>query len=335
MKKIANIIAVFLVTLFISACGGGAQQVEAEGASKIGIVYSTGGKGDKSFNDAAFRGLEQAQKELGITFSEYEPKDPTKEAQDQLRQYAESGDYELIVAVGFSMKDSLVAVASQFLDQKFVIIDEFVDDMPNVASINFKEHEGSFLVGAIAGMMSKTGVIGFLGGVEVPLIQRFEVGYMQGARYINPDIKVLSLYVGGNAGFNDPASGKSRTETMIQQRADVVYHAAGATGLGMFQAAKDAGIYAIGVDSNQDDINPGMILTSMIKNVDIAIFDFIKETVNGNFQPVSYNFGVAEAGVGTTDFKYTKDIIGEDNLAKLEEIKNKIAAGEIIIKATR
>ena len=160
MKKFAKMFAVLMATILVASCGGGTQ-TKTQGTAKVGIVYSTGGKGDKSFNDAAFRGLEMAQKDLGITFSEYEPKDPTKESQDQLRQYAESGDYNLIVAVGFSMKDALVSVASQFPDQKFVIIDEFVDNMPNVASINFKEQEGSFLVGAVAAMMSKTGVIGF------------------------------------------------------------------------------------------------------------------------------------------------------------------------------
>ncbi len=341
MKRIFTVLTVLTTFLLFVSCGGQKQDAKSGGsagdkaAMKVGIVYSTGGKGDKSFNDSAFRGLERAKTELGIEFSEYEPKDPGTEAMNQLRQYAESGEYELIIAVGFSMKDSLVTVAKEFPEQKFAIIDETVKDLPNVASLNFKEHEGSFLMGALAAMMSKTNVVGFVGGVEVPIIQRFDAGFIQGAKYVKPDIKVLSVYVGGANAFNDTPNGKSKAETLIQQKADVIYHAAGATGLGVFQAAKEKGVYAIGVDSNQDNVEPGVILTSMIKNVDVSVFELIKNVKEGSYKPQVYEFGLKENGVGTTNFEFTKDKIGAENIKKLDEIKAKIVSGEIKVSPTK
>ncbi|MFZ1840956.1 MAG: BMP family ABC transporter substrate-binding protein [Leptotrichiaceae bacterium] len=344
MKKIIIMLSVLATLLFVVSCGskeaakpaeGKTEAKASAGALKVGIVYSTGGKGDKSFNDSAFRGLERAQKELGITFSEYEPKDAGAESLNQLRQYAESGEYGLIIAVGFSMKDSLIAVAKEFPEQKFAIIDERVTDMPNVASLNFKEEEGSFLMGAVAAMMSKTNTIGFVGAIEVPLIKKFEAGFIQGAKYVKPDIKEIGIYVGGSNAFGDAAAGKAKAETLIQQKADVIYHAAGGTGLGVFQAAKEKGIYAIGVDSNQDNIAPGVILTSMMKNVDVAVFNLIKEGTGGTFKAQVYEFGIKENGVGATQFEFTKDKIGAENLKKLDEIKAKIVSGEIKVSPTK
>ena len=240
----------------------------------------------------------------------------------------------MIISVGFTMKDSLLAVAQQFPDQKFAIIDEKIENVPNVASLSFKEHEGSFLVGALAAMMSKTGTIGFVGGMESPLIQKFQSGYIQGAKYVNPNIKILSVYIGGNNAWNDPASAKTKTETLIQQKADVVYHAAGASGQGVFQATKEKNVYAIGVDSNQDGIAPGTILTSMMKYVDNAVFNEIKDTLEGKYQPIIQEFGIKEDGVGTTEFEFTKDKIGEENIKKLEQIKQDIKDGKIVVKPT-
>lgn len=342
MKKILTIFSIIATLVLIVACGGskpaeGEQKSEASASGNakksVAIVYSTGGKGDKSFNDAAFRGLERAKSELGITFSEYEPKDAAAETKDILTQYAESGEYELIIAVGFNLKDSLTATAEAFPNQKFAIIDEEVK-LPNVTSLKFKEHEGSFLVGALAAMMSKTGTVGFLGAMELPVIQKFHAGFEQGAKYINPDIKVVSVYIGGDNAFNDPASGKAKTETLIQQGADVVYHAAGGSGNGMFQAIKEKNVYGIGVDSNQDDIVQGLVLTSMMKYVDNAVFESIKETLNGNFAAVVKELGIKEDGVGTTNFEFTKDKIGAENIKKLEQIKQDIKDGKIVVKPT-
>ena len=346
MKRIVTLFSVIFALMLVVACGNkpatgdqvkdGKTSADSAGSKKaVAVVYSTGGKGDKSFNDATFRGLQKAQKELGITFKEYEPKDPATEAKNALTQFAESGEFDLIIAVGYTMKDSLVAVAQTFPDQKFAIIDETVNGLPNVASILFKEQEGSFLVGALAGMMDKTGTIGFVGANESELINRFYAGYEQGAKYVKPEIKVLPVYIGGNNAFNDQASAKAKTETLVQQGADVIYHAAGASGLGVFQAVKEKNIYGIGVDSDQDGLYPGTILTSMLKYVDNATFDVIKAAVEGKFEPKVQTFGIKENGVGTTNFEFTKDKIGEENLKKLEQIKQDIKDGKIVVKASR
>ena len=346
MKRIVTIFSVIFALMLVVACGNkpatgeqvkdGKTSADSTNSKKaVAVVYSTGGKGDKSFNDATFRGLQKAQKELGITFKEYEPKDPATEAKNALTQFAESGEFDLIIAVGYTMKDSLVAVAQTFPDQKFAIIDETVNGLPNVASILFKEQEGSFLVGALDGMMDKTGTIGFVGANESELINRFYAGYEQVAKYIKPEIKVLPLYIGGNNAFNDQASAKAKTETLVQQGADVIYHAAGASGLGVFQAVKEKNIYGIGVDSDQDGLYPGTILTSMLKYVDNATFDVIKAAVDGKFEAKLQTFGIKENGVGTTNFEFTKDKIGEENLKKLEQIKQDIKDGKIVVKASR
>ena len=344
MKKILLFLTLSL--LFLISCGktdtakdetGGETKTEASAEKsnvKVAIVYSVGGLGDHSFNDAAQRGLEKAKNELGIEYVGYEPKDPTSEAEGQLRTYAESGEYDLIIATGFMMKDALVTVAGEFPEQKFAITDERVPELSNVASLTFKEHEGSFLAGALAAMMTKTDTVGFVGGAEAPLIQKFEAGYQQGAKYVKPDIKVLAVYIGGTNAFHDPASAKSRTEAIAGQGADVVYHASGSSGQGMFQAAKDKGIYAIGVDSNQDALFPGTILTSMLKKVDVAVYDLVKNVKEDKFEGKVYEFGVKEGGVGLTDFEFTKDKIGEENIKKLEEIKEKISNGEIVVSPT-
>ena len=343
MKKIVTIFSVIFALMLVVACGNkpatgeqvkdGKTSADSTNSKKaVAVVYSTGGKGDKSFNDATFRGLQKAQKELGITFKEYEPKDPATEAKNALTQFAESGEFDLIIAVGYTMKDSLVAVAQTFPDQKFAIIDETVNGLPNVASILFKEQEGSFLVGALAGMMDKTGTIGFVGANESELIKRFYAGYVQGAKYIKPEIKVLPVYIGGNNAFNDQASAKAKTETLVQQGADVIYHAAGASGLGVFQAVKEKNIYGIGVNSDQDGLYPGTILTSMLKYVDNATFDVIKAAVEGKFEPKVQTFGIKENGVGTTNFEFTKDKIGEENIKRLEQIKQDIKDGKIQVK---
>ncbi|ACV38695.1 BMP family lipoprotein [Leptotrichia buccalis] len=346
MKRIVTLFSVIFALMLVVACGNkpatgeqvkdGKTSADSTNSKKaVAVVYSTGGKGDKSFNDATFRGLQKAQKELGITFKEYEPKDPATEAKNALTQFAESGEFDLIIAVGYTMKDSLVAVAQTFPDQKFAIIDETVNGLPNVASILFKEQEGSFLVGALAGMMDKTGTIGFVGANESELINRFYAGYEQGAKYIKPGIKVLPVYIGGNNAFNDQASAKAKTETLVQQGADIIYHAAGASGLGVFQAVKEKNIYGIGVDSDQDGLYPGTILTSMLKYVDNATFDVIKAAVDGKFEAKLQTFGIKENGVGTTNFEFTKDKIGEENLKKLEQIKQDIKDGKIVVKASR
>lgn len=326
MKKLFVLFALLALVL-LSACGGSKEKSKgSESGLRVGIVLSTGGLGDKSFNDSAYRGLEMAKKELGIEYRYVEPASPSQD-EGFLREYAEAG-FDLVIATGFLMRDAAVNVARDFPDVKFAIIDEVID-APNVSSLVFAEDEGSFLVGALAAMMSENNFVGFVGGMEIPLIQKFQRGYEMGARYVNPNIRLGSLYTSGPNPFNDPVRGKENAISLIRQGADVVYHAAGGTGIGVIDAAREAGIFAIGVDSNQDDIAKGVVLTSMIKNVDVAVFNTVKDILEGNFQSGTQVFGVADGGVGTTEFEFTRDIIGSENLAKLEEIKTKISNGEI------
>ncbi|MEG0069366.1 BMP family lipoprotein [Cetobacterium sp.] len=293
---------------------------------KVGIVLSTGGLGDKSFNDAAYRGLEQAKKDLGIEFKYVEPASPAED-EEFLREYAEAG-YDLIIATGFQMTESARTVAADYSDVKFLMIDDVVD-LPNVKSVIFKEEEGSFLVGVIAGLMTKNNAVGFVGGMENPLIKKFEVGFKQGAEYVNPKVKFFSVYTTGPNPFNDPVRGKENAISEINQGADVIYHAAGGTGMGVIAAAKEKGVFAIGVDSNQDGVEPGTVLTSMLKNVDVAVYDVVKNLTKGEFVPGLAVYGAQENGVGVTEFEFTKDIIGAEKLKKFEEIKAKLMSGEI------
>lgn len=318
MKKLLSLfIFVFLVAVSLVAK-----------PLKVGIVLSTGGLGDKSFNDSAYRGLEKAKKELGIKFKYVEPASPTED-EEFLRQYADAG-YDLVIGTGFQMTQSLKAVAKDYPNTKFLMIDDTVD-LPNVKSLVFKEQEGSFIVGALAAMMSKNNMIGFVGGMENPLIKKFETGYRQGAKYINPNMKVLVVYTTGPNPFNDPVRGKENAISEINQGADVIFHAAGGTGMGVIAGAKEKKVYAIGVDSNQDEVAPGVVLTSMIKNVDVAVFDTIKDLQEGKFVAGKALYGIKEDGVGVTDFKYTKDIIGKEKLDRLETVRNKIKSGELKI----
>ncbi len=328
MKKILTLLSVASLML-LTACGGSkeeATKTEEKKVVKVGIVLSTGGLGDKSFNDSAYRGLEMAEADLGIEFKYVEPASPSED-EGFLREYAEAG-YDLVIATGFLMKDAAQKVATDFPEVKFAIIDEVIE-LDNVASLVFAEDEGSFLVGAVAAMVSETGSVGFVGGMEIPLIQKFQRGFEMGAKYVNPNAKIGVLYTSGPNPFNDPVRGKENALSLIKQGADVVYHAAGGTGIGVIDAAKEAGVYAIGVDSNQDGIAPGVVLTSMMKNVDVAVFNTVKDVVNNEFKNGLQRFGVAEDGVGTTDFEFTKEVIGEENIAKLEEIKKAVVSGEI------
>ena len=331
MKRFLTLL-VLLAMVLLTACGGKkeeaapAPEVAAEKPLKVGIVLSIGGLGDKSFNDSAYRGLENAKKDLGIEFKHVEPASPSED-EGYLREYAEAG-YDLVIATGFLMKDATEKVAKDFPDVKFALIDE-VSTLPNVSSLVFAEDQGSFLVGALAAMMSKTGSVGFVGGMEIPLIQKFQKGYEMGAKYVNPNIKLGSLYTSGSNPFNDPVRGKENALSLIKQGADVIYHAAGGTGIGVIEAAKEAKVFAIGVDSNQDGIAQGTVLTSMMKYVDVAVYNAVKAVKEGTFKGGEQRFGVKEGGVGTTEFEFTKDVIGADNLAKLEAIKKDIIDGKI------
>lgn len=329
MKKMLMVIMV-IMGLLLTACGNEKKEEKVEdNGLKIGLVLSTGGLGDKSFNDSAYRGLTMAEKELGVKIKYVEPAN-VSEFDPFLRQFAEA-NYDLIVGIGFQMRDSLVKVAKEYPNVHFLMVDEPID-MPNVISATFNEPEGSFVAGALAGMMTKTKTIGFIGGMEVPLIKRFGDGFMAGAKYINPEITTFETYVGGNSPFNDPARGKEMALSMMDSEADIIYHAAAGSGMGVFEAAKERDVYAVGVDSNQDGVVPGTILTSMLKKVDRAVFDIIKDIKEKGFTSGEKDFNLANGGVGITDLEYTKDQIGEDKLERLEEIKKDIISGKINVQ---
>lgn len=292
---------------------------------RVGLVLSEGGLGDQSFNDAAFRGLVRAREELGVTYSYVEPFD-ISEMEDHQRFFADAG-MDLVIAIGFTHESAMYAVAADYPDVKFAIVDTVVD-MPNVASLVFEEHEGSFLVGVVAGLMTNTNKVGFVGGMEVPLIRKFQVGFEEGVKYVNPNAEVFVGYVGD---FNDPGRGKEMAISQNERGADIIYHAAGGTGLGVIEAATDNGFYAIGVDSDQDHLAPGTVLTSMVKKVDLAVFETIKALVDGNFEAGIQSFGIVDGGVGTSDFNFTKDIVPASVLEAVEDAKAKIISGEIVV----
>ncbi|MEG1978255.1 MAG: BMP family ABC transporter substrate-binding protein [Cetobacterium sp.] len=294
---------------------------------KVGLILAMGGLGDKSFNDSAYAGLLKAKKDFDIEVKYVEP-NTWMEDGFFLEEYSQNG-FDLIIATSYTAQDAMEDISSKFPDTKYAIVDTRAKEGANIASLVFDEAEGSFLVGAVAAKMSKTGKIGFIGAVDIPLINRFRNGYEQGAKYVNPDISVVTTYVGGDAPFSDPLKGKEHAFSLANQNVDVIYHASGNTGIGILEGVKEKGIYGIGVDCDQDDIVKGQVLTSMLKNVNNAIYKIIEDTVNGKFEGKVYNFGLKEDGVGTTDFKYTRDIVGEENIALVQKLKEDIINGKI------
>jgi len=291
------------------------------------IVFDMGGKFDKSFNEAAYAGAERFKKETNIAYREFEVK-AEAEREQALRNMARRGS-TIVVGIGFSQASGMEKVANEFKNVKFAIVDAVVD-LPNVLSIVFKEHEGSFLVGMAAAMASKTGKVGFVGGMDIPLIRRFALGYEEGAKYVNPKIEVFQNMTGTTpAAWNDPTRGGELARSQFDRGADVVYAAAGATGLGVLQAAKDKGKLAIGVDSNQDHIHPGTILTSMIKRVDLAVYETFKAAKEGSWKSGVRSLGVAEGGVGYSIDQYNRSLITADMEKRLQQARADIVAGKI------
>jgi basic membrane protein A and related proteins len=294
---------------------------------KPAVIFDTGGKFDKSFNEAAYNGAEKFKKETGIAYAEFEITNESQREQS-LRKLAQRGA-TVIVATGFAQAPALKTVAAEFPKVKFVIIDDVVD-LPNVQSVVFKEHEGSFLVGVLAAMASKTGKVGFVGGMDIPLIRKFACGYVQGVKYVNAQGEVFQNMTGttGDA-WNDPTKGGELARSQFDRGADVVYAAAGGTGLGVYQAAKDAGKLAIGVDSNQNYIQPGTMLTSMMKRVDLATYNAFKTAQDGTWKPGLQELGLKEEGVGWALDDFNKPLITADMQAKVEAAKKDIVSGTI------
>ncbi|MGL6154778.1 MAG: BMP family lipoprotein [Cetobacterium sp.] len=319
MKKIFAIFIVLISTFSFSN-----QQ-----PLKVGLILSMGGLGDRSFNDSAYEGLLKAQKDFNIEIKYVEPSTWMEDGY-YLDEYSSNG-YDLIIATSYTAQDAMEEISLKFPDTKYAIIDTVAEQGRNIASLVFNEEEGSFLVGALAGKMTKTNKIGFIGGVDIPLINNFRNGYEKGAKYVNPNIQVITTYIDGDAPFSDPIKGKEHAISMANQKVDVIYHATGNTGVGIMEGVKEKNIYGIGVDSDQDDLVKGKILTSMLKNVNNSVYKIIEDTINGNFKGEIYTFGLKQNGVGTTDYKYTKDIIGKENIQFIQELKNKIISGEIVL----
>jgi len=322
MSQASKLAVTVLVLVALSVAGGaGAQEFTPA------IVFDMGGKFDKSFNEAAYAGAERFKKETQIAYREFEV---TSEAQREqaLRTMARRGA-QIVVGIGFSQASGMEKVAKEFPSTKFAIIDAVVD-LPNVQSIVFKEHEGSFLVGMAAAMASKTGKVGFVGGMDIPLIRKFALGYDEGAKYVNPKIEVFQNMTGTTpAAWNDPTRGGELARSQFDRGADVVYAAAGATGLGVLQAAKDKGRLAIGVDSNQNYLHPGTILTSMVKRVDLAVYEAFKTTKDGTWKSGLRNLGVAEGGVGYALDQHNRGLITAEMERRLAQARADIVAGKI------
>jgi basic membrane protein A len=322
-----RVLAGFLILGLVFAACQGEKQETGGGKSTVGLVLSVGGLGDKSFNDSAYEGLTRAAEELGIK-PVYGQPEQMSEDEKYLRQYAERG-MDLVIGVGFLMKDALEKVSGQFPDTRFAIIDAVVD-APNVASLVFREHEGSFLVGAIAGLMTRTDRVGFVGGMDIPLIHKFEVGYTEGAKYVNPACDVLVAYAGsGPEAFHDPVKGKSLALSQFDRGADIIFQAAGSTGNGVIDAAQERGLFAIGVDANQNYMAPGHVLTSMVKRVDVSVYSIIEDVVESRFRGGTHVYGLEVNGVGYALDKYNEDLIPPEVLERVEQIKQAIIAGRI------
>jgi basic membrane protein A len=294
------------------------------------VVYSDAGKFDKSFSEAVWNnGVKRFMDATGIEVKEAEPTN-LAQVEQYLKRLAKRGNSP-IVAVGFSQTNAVLAAAKEYPDTQFTLIDGWAPE-PNVQNVGFKEHEGSFLVGVLAAMKSKSNVVGFVGGMDIPLISRFACGYEQGAKYQNADIKVLQNMTGSTpAAFGNPSKGAELTRSQMESDADVIFAAAGGTGNGVYQAAADAGKYAIGVDSNQNHLHPGTMLTSMVKRVGEATYQSYMSAKADTWAPGAVSLGLAEGGVDWALDEHNRSLITSQMEARVNDVKAKIIAGEIVV----
>jgi len=297
-------------------------------AYKPAVVFDMGGKFDKSFNEGIWNGLEKFRKETGIKYREFEVQQEAQREQF-LRKLAQRGS-DPILAVGFAQAAAVEKIAKEFPNTRFSIIDVNWLNLPNVQGIAFKEHEGSFLVGVLAAMKSKTGKVGFVGGMDIPLIHKFACGYVQGVKYMNSGSTVYQKMTGTTpAAWNDPARGAELAKTMYDSGADIVYAAAGGTGLGVLQAAADNNKLSIGVDSNQNHLQPGSVLTSMLKRVDVAAYEVFKSARNGTWKAGVKTLGLAEDGVGWSLDEHNAKLVSGAMESKVEQVRKGIISGKI------
>ncbi|HET9426226.1 MAG TPA: BMP family ABC transporter substrate-binding protein [Gemmatimonadaceae bacterium] len=341
MRKLATLIGVLLAIhiglLFVRPRN--AETAPAADALRIGIVFDVGGRGDKSFNDGAYAGAMRAKHELGATVQYIEPGE-SSDREAGLRLLAAEG-MDLVAGVGFIFTDDLNLLAREYPDVRFAGVDYAISTdaqgnpippPPNVAALRFREEEGSFLVGAIAGLVTKTKTVGFVGGMNVPLINKFDAGYSAGVRQVCPDCRIITQYAGVTPdAFRNPGKGKEMALSQYQQGADIIYHASGSTGLGVFEAARSTGKLAIGVDADQYAEAPGFILTSMVKRIDVALFEAAKRVKEGKFTGGIYDFGLAQDGVAYVYDENNKALIPDAVRQRVEALKQEVIAGRITV----
>ena len=322
MKDTTRLLAAVLMSLAAAAA--------AAADFKPAVIYDRGGKFDKSFNEGVYNGVQHFTEGSGIEVMEFEV-DNEAQRQRGMERLIQRGATALL-AVGFSYADAVDTVAEAHPEVHFGIIDVFWLDRPNLRQYSFKEHEGSYLVGVAAAMKSRSGIVGFVGGMDVPLIRKFGCGYVQGARSVDPDVKVLENMTGATpTAWNDPVKGAELAQSQIDRGADVVYHAAGATGIGVIRAVADAGKLAIGVDSNQNSLAPGHVLTSMLKRVDVAAWRYFTEVRAGRFTAGVEQLGLAEGGVDWAVDEHNKALVAGDIESAVAAAREAIISGEVTV----
>ncbi|SDK22992.1 BMP family lipoprotein [Natronincola ferrireducens] len=332
------VMLVVIGSLMFSLIGCGNQEQQpgqsSEESARVALVFTTAGRGDKNFNDMAYDGLAKAKEELGIEFHYGEPQSQG-DYESQLSNFAESGEYDLIIALGFDQKDALEVVAQDFPEQNFLIIDTDMGDMPNVSAISTRWEEQTFLSGVIAGYLTQSdeslsteeNIVGVVLGVDAPFLRAGVAGFMAGAKYINPSVEILQGVVGA---FNDPGTAQEIALSMYGRGADVIQHIAGASGLGVFEAASNENRYAIGVGANQNYINPDVVVATSIRNVHEIIYQEIESLINGDWTPGDKNWGIAENAVGYS-VEQSNISLPQDFLEILEAIRTNIVSGELVL----
>lgn len=325
MKKL---IAIFLFLLFTLGTAFADQPV-------VGFVTGASGLGDLSFNDMSYGGIRKAQQEFNFKLIILEPEPDGESTIADFTKLIQQSD--ILILVGAQHAELVKHAAPKFPDKKFIISEVPIEGIDNVSSVFFEQGEGSFLAGALAALTSKTGIVGFIGGTPVPPVMRFEQGYTAGAEYAVPNIKVTKAYLsplGDFSGFNAPAKGYNIAMSQFGNGADVIFTVAGLSGNGVIEAARRSGKFAIGVDSDQDSLAKGFVLTSMIKKLDVAAYNELKAVMQNKFTPGPTSYGLKENGVGLSEMKYTRDKIPAEILEKVDAIREKIISGEIKVEHT-
>jgi basic membrane protein A len=341
MILVGALVVVHAVLLFVRPASVG--HAASADAVKVGIVLDVGGLGDKSFNDGAYRGAQLAEEKLGAIIRLVEPGEAT-DREAGLRVLA-AEHMDLVIGVGFIFTDDITQLAKEYPTTNFADVDfalstdkagQPIPPPPNVAALKFKEEEGSFLVGAIAALVGNSKKVGFVGGMDVPLIQKFEAGYKAGVKSVCADCQVVVQYAGVTPeAFRNPGKGKELALNQYQQGVNVIYHASGSTGLGVFEAARQTGKYAIGVDADQYSEAPGRIVTSMVKGIDVAVFDMIKRVKDHTFKGGIYTYGLPENGVGYVYDDHNRALIPDSVRARVEHLRDEIIAGRIVVPSAR